>query len=116
MEEMLERRKLGDHRRIVQTIYNEQYGNLQHLPLGMAIDQIGQLAEAEIATIRGEHPTGRAADAALAPAAQTGPPAMLRSARRAGAGAAPAGGGHQPKTISDLIRHRQAVLLGHTAA
>jgi hypothetical protein len=115
MEEMLERRKLGDHRRIVQTIYNEQYGNLQHLPLGMAIDQIGQLAQDEIATIRGEHPAGHTAESEPA-AAQTGPPAMLRSARRAGASAAPAGGGHQPKTISDLIRHRQAVLLGHTAA
>src|SRR5215472_1327687 len=68
MEEMLERRKLGDHRRIVQTIYNEQYGNLQHLPLGMAIDQIGQLAEAEIASIRGEHPAARA-DAEPEPAA-----------------------------------------------
>jgi len=109
MEEMLERRNLGDNRRIVQTIYNEQYPNLVNLPLSVAIDQLGQMAEQEIAHIRGQ----TTAPAESAPA-QTTPPALLRSARRAAGGAALAP--HQPKTISDLIRHRQAVLLGRSEA
>src|SRR5262252_4898600 len=109
MEEMLERRNLGDNRRIVQTIYNEQYQNLVNLPLSVAIDQLGQMAEQEIAHIRGQ----TTAPAEAAPA-QTAPPALLRSARRAAGGAAPAP--QQPKTISDLIRHRQAILLGRENA
>src|SRR5262249_4864978 len=103
-EEMRERGTLGDNRRIVQTIYNEQYPNLVNLPLSVAIDQLGQMAEQEIAHIRGQ----TTAPAESAPA-QTTPPALLRSARRAAGGAALAP--HQPTTISDLIRHRQAVLM-----
>jgi len=109
MEEMLERRNLGDNRRMVQTIYNEQYANLSNLPLGIAIDQIGQLAEQEIAQIRGQ-----TAPAPPETAAHTGPPALLRSSRRAGGESAPAP--HQQKTISDLIRHRHAILLGRSEA
>lgn len=109
MEEMLERRNLGDNRRMVQTIYNEQYANLSNLPLGIAIDQIGQLAEQEIAQIRGQ-----TAPAPAETLAQTSPPALLRSSRRAGGESAPAP--HQQKTISDLIRHRQAILLGRSEA
>jgi len=110
MEEMLERRGLGDHRRIVQTIYNEQYGNLQHLPLGVALDQLGALAEQEIASIRGTQP------AAAATPQQTAPPAMLRSARRAGSAPAPEQA-PRGKTLSDLIRaHHTAFLDGGRAA
>jgi hypothetical protein len=110
MEEMLDRRNLGEHRRIVQTIYNEQYNNMLNLPLSIAIDQIGQIAEQEIAQIRGE-----TAPATAEPTpAQTTPPALLRSSRRAGgtvAAPAPA-----QKTLTDLIRHRQAILLGRSEA
>jgi len=109
MEEMLERRKLGDNRRIVQTIYNEQYNNLQHLPLPIALDHIGQLAEQEIAQIRGT----QAAPVETATAQPT-PVGMVRSSRRATSGAAPA---PQPaKSLSDLIRRQQAIALGHAKA
>jgi len=111
MEEMLERRGLGDHRRIVQTIYNEQYGNLQHLPLGVALDQLGALAEQEIAHIRGGQPA-----AAVTAPQQTTPPSMLRSARRAGSASAPEQA-PRGKTLSDLIRaHHTAFLEGGRAA
>jgi len=111
MEAMLERRNLGDHRRIVQTVYNEQYNALQHLPLGVALDQIGAIAEQEIAEIRGVHP-------AAAPAAQqqTAPPRLLSSGRRAGS-APDAPPARQGKTLSDLIRaHHEAFLEGTHAA
>lgn len=110
MEEMLDRRKLGDYRRLVQGIYDEQYQALQHLPIGVAIDQIGALAEQEIATIRGET-RGEPPPASAAP---SGPPALLRSARRAAAPGGPAAGIAAPKTLSDLIRQRQQALLGGT--
>jgi hypothetical protein len=107
MEEMLERRGLSDHRRIVQTIYNEQYPALSNLPLGVALDQLGALAEQEIAHIRGGQPA--------AAQQQTAPPAMIRSGRRASAPApepAPHG-----KTLTDLIRaHHQQFLEGKHAA
>lgn len=111
MEAMLERRELGDNRRIVQTIYNEQYWNLQHLPLPDALDQIGALAEEEIARIRGDQPVARAEAELEAPAP---PPPMLRSSRRASGGAAAAP--PQVRTLSDLIRHRQAIALGTVKA
>jgi len=108
MEEMLERRGLGDHRRIVQTIYNEQYNALANLPLGVAFDQIGALAEQEIAHIRGGQPASAASQQ------QTAPPAMIRSGRRASAPApetAPRG-----KTLSDLIHaHHKQFLEGRAA-
>jgi hypothetical protein len=112
MEAMLERRELGDHRNIVQMVYNEQYQALQHLPLGVALDQIGALAEQEIANIRGVHP-------AAAPAAaqqQTAPPRLLSSGRRAGS-APESPPQRQGKTLSDLIRaHHEAFLEGTHAA
>jgi hypothetical protein len=108
MEEMLERRGLSDHRRIVQAVYNDEYARVQHLPLAMAIDHIGQVASEEIAAIRG--------GAAEAPTAEAPtPPALLRSARRAGTtGSAPAPA--PAKSLSDLIRHRQQVLVHGNAA
>lgn len=107
MEEMLDRRGLGDHRRIVQTIYNEQYANLQHLPLGVALDQIGQLAVEEIASIRGSQAAPREAEK---PAAHQ-PPPLLSSGHRAARSTAPAAPAAH-KTLSDLIRARQAAALG----
>src|SRR5262249_15441264 len=53
-EALLGRGTVGDTRRIVQTIYNEQSPNLVNLPLSIAIDQLGQMAEQEIAHIRGQ--------------------------------------------------------------
>jgi hypothetical protein len=108
MEEMLERRGLSDHRKLVQAVYNDEYARVQHLPLAMAIDHIGQVTSEEIAAIRG--------GAAEAPTAEAPtPPALLRSARRAGTtGSAPAPAA--AKSLSDLIRHRQQVLLHGNAA
>lgn len=115
MEEMLERRNLGDHRRIVQAIYNEQYNNMQHLPLGVAFDQIGALAEQEIASIRGSQ--GAQAPAPAAPPQQTTPPRLLSSARRAGGGETAPAPQRTGKTLSDLIRaHHTAFLTGTHAA
>ena len=112
MEAMLERRNLGDHRNIVQMVYNDHYHELQHLPLGVALDQLGAIAEQEIADIRGVHP-------AAAPAAaqqQTAPPRLLSSGRRAGS-APETPPARQGKTLSDLIRaHHEAFLEGTHAA
>ena len=123
MEEMLERRGLSDHTRIVQAIYNEQYDKLKHLPLELGLDKIGQLAQEEIERIRsGEQWTMTSANT------QTGvtqrPPAVLRSARRAAApapspAAAPPGGESPYGSLSPMgliIRKRQAALLGRGAA
>jgi hypothetical protein len=111
MEAMLDRRNLGDHRRLVQAIYNEQYVPLQHLPLGAAFDQIGALAEQEIARIRGGEPLTSAA-----PTQQTTPPRLLSSGRRVG-GAEAAPVQRTGKTLTDLIRaHHVAFLEGTHAA
>jgi len=116
MEAMIERRGLDEHRKLIQSIYNDRYAALQHLPLAMAIDQIGQETAEEIARIRGTQPPTPAPYAAPEPSAPAGPPLLLRSARRAGSGGVPGGAApQQPKTISDLIRARQAHLLGTAA-
>jgi hypothetical protein len=114
MEEMIARRGLDDHRTMIQAIYNDRYQALQHLPLAMAIDQIGEETGAEIARIRGEAPgSGGVPVQALEPAAPAPPPTFLRSARRAsGGGGVPAAA---PKTLTDLIRARQAHALGTAA-
>ena len=82
MAEMLERRNLAEHTMVVQAVYNQQYDKLKHLPLELALDKVGALAEEEITRIRsGEQWTITPANTqqGLAPR----PPAMLRSARRA---------------------------------
>jgi hypothetical protein len=81
MSEMLQARGLSDHTRIVQAIYHEQYKNLEHLPLKLALDRIGQLAQEEIDRIRaGERWTVVPnANSSVAPR----PPAMLRSVKKA---------------------------------
>jgi hypothetical protein len=117
MEDMIARHNLDDNRGIVQMVYNDQFQHVQHLPIAMAFDQIGQLAEQEIARIRGgaaATPAAQYAPPPLAPAEGTSPPAMLRSARRAGgAEVGPAPGG--PKTLTDLIHARQAAFFGRAA-
>jgi len=110
MEEMLERRGLDENRRLVQTIYNEQYQTLGNLPLNVAIDQIGQLAQEEIARIRGEEPPTPAEPVGQQPA----PPRFLSSARRAGTTSAPPAA--PAKTLSDLIRRHHAIALTGKAA
>lgn len=121
MEQMLERRGLSEHTRVVQAIYNEQFEKLRNLPLELALDKIGALANEEIDRIRsGEQWT-------MGPApTQTGvaprPPATLRTVRRAArpAPAPPAeaagqelqspGGGLG--AMGTIIRKRQAALMG----
>jgi hypothetical protein len=125
MEEMLERRGLGDHTLVVQAVYAREYDKLRNLPLELGIDRIGQIAEEEIGKIRaGESWTMGAAPTQTGVAAR--PPAkMLRSARRAAApvaAAAPAAppGGYEPHgglgSMGKIIRQRQAQLLGISAA
>jgi len=122
MDQMLERRGLIDHTRIVQAIYNEQFDKLRNLPLELALDKIGALANEEIDRIRaGERWT-------MGPAAtQTGvaprPPATLRTVRRAArpvAAAPPAESGGQDLqspggglgAMGEIIRKRQAAIMG----
>src|SRR5262245_46136485 len=121
MKEMLERRGLSENTRVVQAIYNEQYDQLKHLPLELALDRIGAEAEFEIQPIR----SGEKWE--IGPAnTQTGvaprPPAMLRAARRAPRTAAPAPapegpqGGLPPNgelgMMGQIIRKRQAAIMG----
>lgn len=101
MEAMLERRGLNApaQRRLVQAIYQDSYRDLVHLPLETALDQIGAMAQQDIAALGG----GKAES----PKAEEKPagPALLRSSRRAAPGPAPVAAA--PKTISELIRARQ---------
>src|SRR5262245_24126801 len=125
MEEMLERRNLGDHTRIVQAIYNEQYDKLKHLPLELALDRIGAESEAYIQQVRsgekweigpGNTQTG------VAPR----PPRMLRTAQRAPRAAAPPPGPSEPEggippngdlgMMGRIIRKRQAQIMGGPTA
>jgi len=125
MEEMLERRGLADHTRVVQAIYNEQFEKLRNLPLETALDHIGALANEEIDRIRsGERWTMGAAPTQTGVAPR--PPATLRSARRAqraapvatppessGASLESPGGGLG--AMGTIIRKRQAALVGGSA-
>jgi hypothetical protein len=82
MAEMLERRGLSEHTRVVQAVYNELYPQLQHLPLELGLDKIGAEAQREIERIRAGEQwqlTGAQTQTGVAPR----PPQMLRSARRA---------------------------------
>lgn len=119
MEEMLNRRGLDEHTLIVQAVYDREYDNLRNLPLELAIDRVGSLAEEEIGRIRSGEKWS------LAPVQGGGttqrPPAMLRSARRAAAPAAapqqdiPPGGleaGGGIGMMGKLIRKRQNQVLG----
>src|SRR5262249_52624243 len=90
MDQMLERRGLTDHTRVVQAIYNEQFDKLRNLPLELALDKIGALANEEIDRIRaGEQWTMAAAPTQTGVAPR--PPATLRTVRRAAARPAAAG-------------------------
>jgi hypothetical protein len=121
MNEMLERRGLGEHTLVVQAIYNQEYDKLRNLPLEFALDKIGALAEEEIDRIRsGEQWTIRPVQGG---GATSRPPAMLRSSRRAAR--APAAAPAAPETLQDpggglgmlgkIIRKRQAVVMGSAA-
>jgi hypothetical protein len=117
MQEMLEARGLQDHTLVVQGIYNQQYNNLQHLPLKLALDRIGQLAQEEIDRIRaGERWTvvpNQNEGRGVAPR----PPAMLRSVKKAPAAVqtAPETPAYDPNgsigTMGRIIRKRQQALL-----
>src|SRR5215475_770833 len=48
MSEMLERRGLTENTDFVQTIYNQQFEKLKNLPLELALDKIGALAQERI--------------------------------------------------------------------
>lgn len=120
MADMLERRGLEENTLVVQAVYDREFEKLKHLPLELALDKIGAEAEQEIARIRhGEQWTMERGPAqAVAPK----PPPVLRSARRAPAAPpppAPPPGGLSPEgglgSMGQIIRKRQAALLGRTA-
>ena len=120
MEEMLERRDLTQHTRIVQAIYNEQYDKLKHLPLEMGLDRIGQEAEAEIQRIRAGEKWSMQPGGAPQGVAPRAPARHLRSTQRAArpAPAAPSaeqglqepGGGLG--LLGKMIRTHQAKAMG----
>jgi hypothetical protein len=117
MNEMLDARGLQDHTRIVQAIYHEQYNNLQHLPLKLAFDKIGAMAQEEIDRIRaGERWTvvpNQNEGRGVAPR----PPAMLRSVKKAPSApqTAPETPAYDPNSnlgpMGKILKKRQAALL-----
>jgi len=122
MSEMLERRGLTENTDFVQTIYNQQFDKLKNLPLELALDKIGALAQERIEQVRsGETWTIRPVQGGgQAPR----PPAMLRSARRATRAPAPAAAPADQGLISPsgglgamgtIIRKRQAAVMGGSA-
>jgi hypothetical protein len=121
MAEMLERRGLTECTSLVQGILTEKYQSLQHLPLELALDQIGKEAEVAVQRIRsGENWELGAAHTQTGVAPK--PPPMLRTTRRAARPSAPPpteqglvspGGGLG--AMGTIIRKRQAQVMGGSA-
>ena len=125
MSDMLERRGLTENTMLVQAVYNQQFEKLRNLPLELALDKIGAIAQEEIERIRaGENWTlrpvqGTGGGEQQAPA----PPRQFLGNRRRAVRSAPPpaaeqellspGGGLGP--MGTIIRKRQQALMGGSA-
>ena len=98
--------KLTAEPAFVQAVYNEIYDDIKHLPINVAYERLGEVAQARFDNLRGEAPS---APAPTAPRATPRAPALLSSGRR-GAPAATQPPARQ--TVSDVILRNQARLLG----